>query len=92
MDDLLLYYLLKRIFIFFDEWLFYCVLYILLVRGHYHILPFIIIFGFSCIYTSYYNINLIEKELLDIDQKIFLYHGSIINIIENMYDNLLDYI
>ena len=70
--SLLTYYLWKRIFLFFDEWLFYIVLIYIFNRGYYKILPFVAAYGISCIYTSYSNINRIEERLVDVHQVIWL--------------------
>ena len=81
---LISYYLIKRIFLFVDEWLFYYVLYKLYMNKMYYIFTGVLIYGSLCIYTSYYNIDLIEHELLVIDQKIFILDGS-------MFTRLLSY-
>jgi len=70
--NLLIYYTIKRLFICIDEWLFYYILYILYINKYYKVLPFVIIFGFSCIYTSYSNIDKIEKNIIDVKQNVFL--------------------
>lgn len=83
MQDIIIYYLIKRLFLFCDEWLFYTFLYLLLIRQNYKIIILISSYGLSCIYTSYYNIDLIEKNILDVNQKIFLYHGSVFDLLFN---------
>ena len=71
-SSLLSYYIIKRLFLFFDEWLFYCVLIYLFNRKYYKIAPFVMIYGISCIYTSYTNIDKIEEKLTDVHQIIWL--------------------
>ena len=69
---LLFYYLIKRSFLFMDEWLFYLVLYKLLKSGYHKIMTLVFLYGISCIYTSYSNIEKIENQLTGIDQMIWL--------------------
>jgi len=70
--SLLSYYIIKRLFLFFDEWLFYCVLIYLFNRKYYKIAPFVMLYGIACIYTSYSNIDKIEEKLTDVHQIIWL--------------------
>lgn len=69
---LVYFYLIKRLFLFFDEWLFYYVLYKLYTDRLY--VPFTIVLGYgiSCIYTSYKNIDLLESKIVDIKQSIWI--------------------
>lgn len=94
--SLFTYYLWKRIFLFFDEWLFYVVLIYLFNRGYYKILPFVMVYGISCIYTSYANINRIEEKLVDIHQLIWLSDQlssrPILNHVYNISMSCLDYL
>lgn len=69
---LLKYYLIKRIFLFFDEWLFYLVLIYIYNREYFIMLPPVLLYGISCIYTSYFNINKIEEKLVHVHQIIWL--------------------
>lgn len=69
---LLFYYAIKRFFLFFDEWLFYFVLYKLYSKSYYKITLLVLIYGICCIYTSYTNIDRIENELVHVKQMIFL--------------------
>ncbi|ARF10021.1 hypothetical protein Indivirus_8_11 [Indivirus ILV1] len=83
---LLTYYLMKRIFLFFDEWLFYFVLIYLVKKRYYKITPIVMLYGLACIYTSYTNINKIEENLVDIHQIIWLSDKPIIHYI---YDGFI---
>ncbi len=65
---ILMYYFVKRLFLFLDEWTFYYVLYKFYKAGYYKTLLMIMIYGTFCIYTSYTNISLIESEILNVDQ------------------------
>lgn len=69
---LIYFYLIKRLFLFFDEWLFYYILY-KLYNEHLYI-PFVIVLGYGtlCIYTSYKNIDLLENKIVDIEQSIWI--------------------
>jgi len=82
--DLIIFYLIKRIFLFFDEWFFYIMLYILYRKKCYKLIPFIITFGGICIYTSYVNINMLEKSIIDLPQHIIYMP----NLIEHIYPYL----
>lgn len=70
---LLKYYLIKRIFLFMDEWLFYLVLYSLVYLEFYKISIIILLYGLACIYTSYSNLDKLEQKLVGIKQNIFLF-------------------
>ena len=70
-DRILCYYLLKRLFLFFDEWLFYIILYKLFKKKYYKGFVAILLYGTGCIYTSYNNIYLIEKKIIPEDQDFF---------------------
>jgi len=50
-----IYYLIKRFFIFFNEWtfLFYYILHKLYINRHYKILSFVVIFGIYYTYINY---------------------------------------
>lgn len=69
---LLVYYIVKRFFLFLDEWLFYYILYRLFETKHYKLLSVVLFYGLSCIYTSYANIEIIEHQLIGINQKIWI--------------------
>ena len=73
-QSLIFFYLIKRTFLFFDEHLFYLFLYLLYYKKYYKLLPAIIIYGISCLYTSYSNLDKIEEQIIPIDQKIFLFN------------------
>lgn len=89
--SLLTYYLWKRIFLFFDEWLFYLVLIYLVNRKYYKLTPFIMAYGISCIYTSYTNINRIEEKLVDIHQLIWLSNKPPLEYVYDFSITCLDY-
>jgi cellulose synthase/poly-beta-1,6-N-acetylglucosamine synthase-like glycosyltransferase len=90
MDHMLLkYYLMKRIFLFFDEWLFYLFLIYLYNREIYIMLPPVILYGVSCIYTSYLNINKIEEKLVNVHQLIWLTDKSLSEYIFEKFDNII---
>lgn len=86
---ILKYYLIKRIFLFFDEWLFYLLLIYLYNREIYIMLPPVILYGISCIYTSYSNINRIEEKLVDIHQLIWLTDKPVFMVALNYIKNLI---
>lgn len=68
----LMYYMIKRLFLFLDEWLFYVVLYKLYKGRHYKIWMMVLLYGGGCIYTSYSNISILERRIIDEDQSFFL--------------------
>lgn len=74
----LYYYIVKRLFLFMDEWLFYYVVYKLYKMGYIKITLSIIIYGLSCIYTSYTNIEKVEHKLSGITQSIWLMDLSVV--------------
>src|SRR5271154_451482 len=79
MDDkkvLLLYYIIKRFFICVDEWLFYLMIYKLVDKEYFKVLPLILLYGGSCIYTSYINIDRVERSISDTEQMVFLFDRS----------------
>lgn len=67
----LLYFFVKRLFLFLDEWGFYIFMYYLYRKKHYRWLPLIAIYGICCIYTSYINVAKIENQIMDVEQPIF---------------------
>ncbi len=72
MSHLILYYMIKRLFLFLDEWLFYVILYKLYKGRRYKMLMLVLLYGGGCIYTSYSNISLLERKIIDEDQSFFL--------------------
>lgn len=70
--NLILYYFIKRLFLFLDEWLFYYTLIRFFTKKYYKTTFFIFIYGISCIYTSYSNIDKIESNITNSTQIIFL--------------------
>jgi len=71
-QSVLTYYVIKRSFLFLDEWLFYYALYKLYKNKYYKMLYFIMVYGISCLYTSYKNIDKIEQQMINIKQTIWL--------------------
>jgi hypothetical protein len=67
-----MYYIAKRLFLFLDEWLFYYTLYKLVRMKYYKITAIVLLYGFSCIYTSYTNIERVETKLTGVHQMIWL--------------------
>ena len=67
---LILFYTIKRIFLFADEWLCYFFALIMLSKGHYKTAMFIFFFGFICLHVSYYNLDLIEREIISVNQMV----------------------
>jgi len=61
-----------------DEWLFYYTVYKLYRMGYRKITLSIILYGLSCIYTSYNNIEKIEHKLTGITQSIWLIDLSVV--------------
>ena len=70
-QSLLIYYIVKRSYLFMDEWLFYYVLYKLFKSEHYKIMTIVCLYGLSCIYTSYSNIEKIENKLTGMNQMVW---------------------
>lgn len=60
-ENLIKFYLIKRMFLLIDEHFFYFWLYLVYSSEYFIIFPFALSYGLSCIYTSYTNLNLIEK-------------------------------
>ena len=69
---ILIYYVIKRLFIFFDEWMFYYILIKLYDKKYKKITLMVLVYGLCCIYTSYKNIDKVEKDISDADQIVFL--------------------
>lgn len=69
---LLTYYIVKRLFLFLDEWLFYYTLYKLVRMRYYKIFFGVLLYGIACIYTSYSNIERVEFQLTQLHQMIWL--------------------
>lgn len=71
---LLLLYIIHRIFLFLDEWMFYFTLmYLYFKKVDYKIFLIVLIYGIACIFTSYSNIDRIEESFSHIHQKIWLF-------------------
>ncbi len=67
---LILFYTIKRIFLFADEWLGYFLALAMLIKGHYKTAVLIFFCSFICLHVSYYNLDLIEKEIINVNQMI----------------------
>lgn len=67
-----------------DEWLFYYALYKLFKSKYYKIMTIVCLYGLSCIYTSYSNIEKIEYKLTGIPQMIWLFNLSSFNYIKKI--------
>ncbi len=65
MDLLLQYYLFKRIFLFFDEWMFYALMIYCFWKKLWIPLAVSLLFGVCAIYTSYKNLESLEKNIHD---------------------------
>lgn len=89
--SMLIYYITKRIFLFIDEWLFYLTLFMIYRNKWYKLLPIVILYGISCIYTSYSNIDKIERLIADVPQSIFLFDTPLLMLIENGVKWIYDY-
>lgn len=81
--ELLEFYKYKRIFLFLDEWSFY----IMLTMLYMYSFPFLIIggvlfYGGSALYTSYDNLDKIEKMIVPVEQNIYIFEDKIRNIFE----------
>lgn len=81
---LLFFYIIKRLFLFLDEWGWYIVMLYLLKKKSYKSLIFVFLFGFLCIYTSYHNIEIIEQEILGIEQKVFIIDASLYDYLKSI--------
>jgi hypothetical protein len=66
------FYIIKRIFLFVDEWLFYFSLYKLYKNKWNGVFYIVAIYGLSCLLTSYKNINKIEQKIINVQQQIWL--------------------
>lgn len=84
-QSLIIYYTVKRSFLCLDEWLFYYTLYKLYKNKYYRMLFIILLYGASCIYTSYKNIDKIEKQIVNVDQIIWLTDRPPIELIQLVF-------
>lgn len=72
--DLITYYRYKRTFLFVDEWGFYTLLlFLYFYNVSYLLIGSILLYGGTGIYTSYKNLEKLEKYLVSIDQETYLY-------------------
>ena len=72
-SHVLLYYTIKRTFLFLDEWLFYVALYKLFGARYYKIWVIVLLYGAGCIYTSYTNISKIERLIFNEEQQFYVF-------------------
>lgn len=89
-QSVLTFYIIKRSFLFLDEWLFYYVLYKLYKNKYYKMLYFIMTYGISCLYTSYKNIDKIEQQMINIKQTIWLTDLSPMELFYHISEFLVD--
>lgn len=72
--DLITYYRYKRTFLFVDKWGFYTLLlFLYFYNVSYLLIASILLYGGTGIYTSYKNLEKLEKYLVSIDQETYLY-------------------
>jgi len=72
--DLITYYRYKRTFLLVDEWGFYTLLlFLYFYNVSYLLIASILLYGGTGIYTSYKNLEKLEKYLVSIDQETYLY-------------------
>lgn len=71
-QSILTYYVVKRSFLFLDEWLFYYTLFKLYKYKYYKMFYLIMAYGISCLYTSYKNIDKLEHQMINIKQTVWL--------------------
>jgi hypothetical protein len=90
---IMLYYAIKRFFLFLDEWGFYIILYVLYKHKYHKINTVVFLYGAMCIYTSYSNIGKIEKQIFDEEQSLFVVDTPIYNSIKKLISdyNILSY-
>ena len=71
--SILEYYKFKRCMCFLDEWLWYLVLLYLLKMKYHRVIPIVLIYGGSAIYTCYCNLEEIEKSIIKTKQKFLIF-------------------
>jgi len=89
-QSLIVYYIVKRSFLFLDEWLFYYALYKLYKNKYYRMLFSVFLYGISCIYTSYKNIDKIEKRIVTVDQIIWMTDRPPIEFVRDLFKYFSD--
>ncbi|ARF12426.1 hypothetical protein Klosneuvirus_5_96 [Klosneuvirus KNV1] len=87
--SVLTYYVVKRSFLFLDEWLFYYALFKLYKNQYYKMFYLIMAYGISCLYTSYKNIDKIEHQMINIKQTIWLTDSSPIELFYHVSEFLI---
>lgn len=80
----IVYYTVKRSFLFLDEWLLYYVLYKLYKSKMYKMTVVVLMYGMSCMYTSYKNIDNIEAEISNVNQIIWITNKTPIEMFRQM--------
>ena len=88
-QNILHYYIIKRIFLFLDEWLYYFALYKLYKNKYYKINIIVFIYGLLCIYTSYSNIDKIEYEMFKEKQSLFLIDTPMYNHFKKLINDFI---
>ena len=79
--DLITFYRYKRTFLLIDEWSFYILLLVLYYNISAWVILGIMFYGGTGIYTSYKNLEKIEKQIVSIDQDIYLIQDTIHEVI-----------
>jgi len=87
--SVLTYYVVKRSFLFLDEWLFYYALFKLYKNKYFKMFYFIMAYGISCLYTSYKNIDKVEQQMINIKQTIWLTDSSPIELFYHVSEFLI---
>jgi hypothetical protein len=84
-EDIIKFYKYKRDFLFYDEWGFYFLLLFMYKYSYpYWIIFPILFYGGSAIYTSYSNLDKIEKYIVPIDQDVYIFTPSIVNFMKDI--------
>jgi hypothetical protein len=86
------FYKIKRIMLMIDEWGFYFLLLFLYQQSYaYWLILSILFYGGSAIYTSYSNLNKLERLIIPVEQDIWIWNHSIIQKTSIVYHVLYDY-
>jgi hypothetical protein len=77
-SELIRFYRYKRTFLYLDEWAFYMILIFMYI----HSFPFLIVgtvlfYGSSALYTSYVNLDKLEKMIVPLDQNIYIFENKV---------------
>lgn len=84
------FYKIKRSYLFCDEWLFYALLLTLFLNNYYLIFVFVLPLGFRCLHISYHNLDLVEKKIIDIEQRVSPFDEipMVFNYFKDIWDNI----